>query len=103
MGAQNIRQIISPLLTHQERNGLMTCSERTTNHLRGLRNVNTPLRLHGATELHIGQLRVVAQSLLGCLRQSRDRFDCVDAFGALGNLLGGQLLGASTHARLNAE
>ena len=103
MGAQNIRQIISPLLTHQERNGLMTGSERTTNHFGRLRNVNTPLRLHSATELHIGQLRVVAQSLLGCLRQSRDRLDGVDTLGTLSDLFGAQLFRGTAHARLNAE
>ena len=81
----------------------MTGSERPTNHLRGLRNVYAPLRFHSATELHIGQLRIVPQLLLGGLGQRRDRLDRVDAFSALGNLLGGQLLGASTHARLKAE
>ena len=81
----------------------MTGSERPTNHLRGFSNVDAPLRFQGATQLHIGQLRVVPQLLLGGLIQGRDRLDCVDAFGALGNLLGGQLLGASTHARLKAE
>ena len=81
----------------------MTGSERTTNHLRGFSNVDAPLRFQGATQLHIGQLCVVPQLLLGGLGQGRDRLNCVDAFGALGNLLGGQLLGASTHARLKAE